>query len=58
MVSELTVREEVDSGKLLSFDLDYGGVYRNIYIAWRKDAVLSNVEKKFVEYVLSKNKEV
>ena len=55
VVSELTVREEVESGKLLSFDLDSGGVFRNIYLVWRKDITLASVEKKFVEYVLSKS---
>ena len=53
VVSELTVREEVESGKVLSFDLDSGGVFRNIYLAWRKDVALTSVEQKFVEYVLS-----
>lgn len=53
VVSELTVREEVSSGKLLSFDLDSGGVFRNIYLTWRKDITLTAVEKRFVEYVLS-----
>lgn len=51
VVSELTVREELESGKLLSFDLDSGGVFRNIYLTWRKDIVLTNVEQKFVEFV-------
>lgn len=53
VVSELTVREDVATGKLLSFDLDSGGVFRNIYIAWRKDLTLSETEEKFVDYVLT-----
>lgn len=57
VVSELTVREEIESGKLLSFDLDSGGVFRNIYLVWRKDITLTSVEKKFVDYVLSKSEE-
>ena len=55
VVSELTVREELESGKLLSFDLDAGGLFRNIYLTWRKDIVLTSVEKKFVDYVLSQS---
>lgn len=55
VVSELTVREELESGKLLSFDLDSGGVYRNIYLTWRKDITLTSAEKKFVEYVLNQS---
>lgn len=58
VVSELTVREEVASGKLLSFDLDSGGVFRNIYLTWRKDMTLTPVETKFVEYVLSNVEEI
>lgn len=58
VVSELTVREELESGKLLSFDLDSGGVYRNIYLTWRKDIVLTAVEQKFVEYVKSRSEKV
>lgn len=58
VVSELTVREEVDSGKLLSFDLDSGGVYRNIYLTWCKDTTLTGAEKKFVEYVLAQSEKI
>ena len=57
VVSELTVREELESGKLLSFDLDAGGLFRNIYLCWRKDIVLTSVEKKFVDYVRSQSEE-
>ena len=58
VVSELTVREELESGKLLSFDLDSGGLFRSIYLCWRKDIVLTSAEKKFVEYVRSQSEEV
>ena len=58
VVSELTVREELESGKLVSFDLDAGGLFRNIYLCWRKDIVLTSVEKKFVEYVRSQSEEI
>ena len=58
VVSELTVREELESGKLLSFDLDAGGLFRNIYLCWRKDIVLTSVEKKFVDYVRSQSEEI
>lgn len=57
VVSELTVREELESGKLLSFDLDSGGLFRSIYLTWRKDIALTSVEKKFVDYVLSQSRE-
>lgn len=58
VVSELTVREELESGKLLSFDLDAGGLFRNIYLCWRKDIVLTSVEKKFVDYVRSQSEDI
>ena len=57
VVSELTVREELESGKLLSFDLDSGGLFRSIYLTWRKDIALTSIEKKFVDYVLSQSRE-
>lgn len=53
VVSELTVREDVAAGRLLSFDLDAGGVFRNIYLSWRKDILLTDVEEKFVRYVIA-----
>ena len=58
VVSELTVREELESGKLLSFDLDSGGLFRNIYLCWRKDVMLTGVEKKFVEFVMAQSEEI
>lgn len=58
VVSELTVREELESGKLLSFDLDAGGLFRNIYLTWRKDIVLTSVEKKFVEFVMAQSEKM
>ena len=56
VVSELTVREDVAAGKLLSFDLDSGGVFRNIYLSWHKDITLSETEEKFVNFVLEQSR--
>lgn len=56
ILSQLAVREEVDSGKLLSFDLDPEGTYRKIYIVWRKDTVLTPLEQRFVNYISAEAK--
>lgn len=52
VVSGLSVRDEVASGKLLSFDLDSGGVYRNIYMVTARDNALSMLEQQFVDFVI------
>ena len=51
VISWLTVREDVEAGRLLAFDLDVGGTFRKIYMTWRKDTVLSSIEHKFVRFV-------
>ena len=51
VVSQLSVREELAGGKLLSFDLDAEGVFRKIYLTWRKDTALTMVEQRFIDYV-------
>ena len=51
VVSQLSVREELAGGKLLSFDLDAEGVFRKIYLTWRKDTALTMVEQGFIDYV-------
>ena len=51
IISGLTVQKDVEEGRLLSFDFNIGGPFRKIYMVWRKDAVLSNVEQKFIHFV-------
>jgi len=51
VISDLAVREEVASGKLLAFDLRDNGTYRKLYLTWRKDACLTPLEEKFVAFV-------
>ena len=51
VISGLAVQKDVEEGKLLEFDLDIGGAFRKIYMVWRKDAVLSNVEQRFIRFV-------
>ena len=49
---------ELESRKQQSFALDSGGLFRSIYLTWRKDIALTSVEKKFVAYVMSQSEEM
>ena len=51
VISWLTVRDDVAEGKLLAFDLDAGGAFRKIYLCWRKDTILTNLEHRFVRFI-------
>ncbi len=54
IMSVLAAREYLLAGRLLSFELGDQGAYRNIYLAWRKDALLNPSEQKFLEFVQSR----
>ena len=51
IMSVLAAREYLLSQQLLSFELGDQGAFRKIYLAWRKDALLSAAEQKFLEFV-------
>lgn len=51
IISWLAVRDDVNAGKLLAFDLDAGGAFRKIYLCWRKDTILTNMEHRFVKFI-------
>ena len=51
VMSVLAAREYLLAGRLLSFELGNQGAYRKIYLTWRKDAILSAGEQKFLEFV-------
>ena len=51
IMSVLAAREYLLSGQLLSFELGDQGAFRKIYLTWRKDALLSAAEQKFLEFV-------
>ena len=53
IISVLAAREELLSEKLLAFELNRGA-FRNIYLTWRKDAILSSAEEHFVNFVKSR----
>ena len=52
VVSELSIREELDGEQLLAFDLDSRGVYRSIYLLYRKDLQPTHPEKLFIDFVV------
>lgn len=51
IMSVLAAREDLLSGRLLSFELGDQGAFRKIYLCWRKDALLSPAEQKFLDFV-------
>lgn len=51
IMSVLAAREYLLSGRLLSFELGDQGAFRKIYLCWRKNALLSPAEQKFLEFV-------
>ena len=51
VMSELSVREEAEAGKLLTFEMDEDGFSRRIYLVWRRDVSLSRTEQAFVGYL-------
>ena len=51
IMSVLAAREYLLSGRLLSFELGDQGAFRKIYLTWRKDALLTPAERKFLEFV-------
>ena len=51
IMSVLAAREDLLSGRLLSFELGDQGAFRKIYLCWRKDALLSPAELKFLDFV-------
>lgn len=54
IMSVLAAREYLLSGRLLSFELGDQGAFRKIYLCWRKDALLTPAEQKFLEFVQSR----
>jgi DNA-binding transcriptional LysR family regulator len=55
IMSVLAAREYLLSERLLAFELGDQGAFRNIYLTWRKDALLTPAEQKFLEFVQSRS---
>jgi DNA-binding transcriptional LysR family regulator len=51
IMSVLAAREYLLSERLLSFELGDQGAFRKIYLCWRKDALLTPSEQKFLDFV-------
>lgn len=51
IMSVLAAREYLLSGRLLAFELGDQGAFRKIYLCWRKDALLTPAEGKFLDFV-------
>ena len=51
IMSVLAARDYLLSERLLSFELGDQGAFRKIYLTWRKDSLLSAVERRFLEFV-------
>lgn len=51
ILSHLAVQTEVQTGTLLTFDLNPKSVYRQIYAVWRKDLVLRRIEHAFLRFI-------
>jgi len=51
IMSVLAAREYLLAGRLLSFELGDQGAFRKIYLTWRKDALLTPAEQKFIAFV-------
>ena len=51
IMSVQAAREYLLTGQLLSFELGKQGAIRSIYLTWRKDALLSAAEQRFLEFV-------
>ena len=54
LISDLAVSAEVKSGKLLSFPFPPQPEERKLYIVWRRDALLTSMELKFIQHVKSR----
>ena len=54
VMSILAARGYLQTEQLLSFELGNQDAFRKIYLCWRKDALLSATEQKFLEFVRSR----
>lgn len=53
VISDLAVSAEVKAGKFLAFPFEAEDDARKLFIAWRRDVLLTPMELKFIQYVRS-----
>ncbi len=58
LISDLAVSAEVRQGKLLAFSFTPQPEERKLYIVWRKDALLSSTELRFIQYVKARTSDI
>ena len=51
VISAYAAEDFVRAGKILAFDLEDGGTFRNIYMVYEKDMNPSLLEKEFIDFV-------
>ena len=51
IVSALSVADDVQAGKLLTFELEETPVFRHIYMVYRKKGTLSELERAFLQQI-------
>ncbi len=57
ILSNLTVQDEVEAGRLLQFELDEKPVSRKIYMVYRKKGNMGELAREFVTYVISRTRQ-
>lgn len=54
VMSVLAAGEDIAAGRLLAFELGHRGARRKLWLAWRRDASLSEAEEQFLDFVRSR----
>lgn len=51
VISAYAAEDFMADGRVLAFDLEAGGTYRNIYMVYEKDGDAGNLEREFIAFV-------
>lgn len=58
VISDLAVSAEVKAGKLLAFPFTPQEEARKLYLVWRRDALLTSTEIRFIQYVKAQTSDI